>query len=671
MWPFSKREVKENPTNKNVIALVGGADAVYTPKDYRSLSVAGYQTCAASYSCVKLIANTASRIAWYVQRIDATGKAVKIRDHESLKLLRRPNEVESGARFTEKVLSFLLLNGNAYVHGVKGFSSRPPKFLYAYRPDRIKILPDRSGRFLVSGYRYTGAFPQDFPAEDVMHLMEFHPTEDFYGLSRIEVAARLVDLMNASDEWNAHTVQNDMRTPGIITANTTFDIEKFRARWKENYQGGENAGQPILLEGADIKWQSLSMNPKDVDWLKGQQMTLRKIAAIFSLDSRLVGDNEYTTYSNKQEARKGLYMEVVLPFMDLLCDEYQNWLMKYWPGYRLRYDRDSIEELQEDREKQYTYLKLAGWLTKNEKRLATGYEERPDGNEYDAPAPPAFGQPGQEPPPPPPAKMARKSIWREPDHAKALWDAFEQRARTREKSFLQLAKSYLDGQKGRIVEKVTGPHVRLLTANGLLNRADEVELYVKHFTPWYRDHFVRAGNAGIRASKGEIFNDGEFKADKPTSWTFTMTDAQEAKLRDMVFNSGTKVNETTIGQIYDELLIAQNSNMTVDEFSRALGDKIEELSGGRASNWAETESCKVDNYGALEGFRDIDGVTGKGWLCSLLPTSREDHVNAHLQEVGIDEDFNIGGEAMGFPGDPRGTPDEVCRCRCAIYPVAD
>ena len=57
--PFIR--IKENPLWQSIVAFVGGAETVYTPKDYRSLSIAGYQNCAAAFSCIKLIASTASR----------------------------------------------------------------------------------------------------------------------------------------------------------------------------------------------------------------------------------------------------------------------------------------------------------------------------------------------------------------------------------------------------------------------------------------------------------------------------------------------------------------------------------------------------------------------------------------------------------------------------------
>jgi HK97 family phage portal protein len=153
-------------------------------------------------------------------------------------------------------------------------------------------------------------------------------------------------------EWNKKLLQNDMRPPGVISAKRIGDIKKFRDQFKEKYQGYENAGVPVALEGDDIKWENISINPKDVDWLNGQKFTIRQICSIFGVDPCLVGDSEFATYSNKQEAQKGLYTETVLPLMDIYRDELNSWLVPlYGDGLYLDYDRDKIEAIQEDRGK--------------------------------------------------------------------------------------------------------------------------------------------------------------------------------------------------------------------------------------------------------------------------------------------------------------------------------
>jgi hypothetical protein len=267
--------------------------------------------------------------------------------------------------------------------------------------------------------------------------------------------------------------------------------------------------------------------------------------------------------------------------------------------------------------------------------------------------------------------------WAKPELKERLWLTFEARVKAREKSFEQMARGYIRAQADAIRQRVS----RLASPAGiiaadLINVNDEAKRYARTFTSWYVDHFIRAGNAGMRASKGELFDDGEFKAyawkgnpKQPTSWTFTMTAEQDAMLKRMIFDSGTKVSETTREIVQQMILKANAENWTVDEFARNLGDKVADFAPWRARLWARTESAKVDNAGAVEGFKETEYVERKGWMCSFVPESRDSHIAADGQEVGLDEDFDVGGERMAYPGDPKGSAGEVCNCLCGTYPV--
>ena len=696
---------KSNPANPSLLAVVTPGQPRWSDVDYNSLSTEGYINCATVFACVSQIARSASRIEWYMTQKKGRGIYEEFDEHPCVDLLRKPNDIESGIRFAEKVFSYLMLNGNAYITKVAGIKSAPPRWLYVQRPDRMKVIPGNVND-PVQGYEYkTGMRSVPFKTEDVLHLIEFHPTDDWYGLSRVQVAARAVDISNQADDWNMNNLANNMNPPGIITAKNVnpADIDRYRAQFRENYQGGLNAGIPLIFSGEDVAWTTTGMTPKDVDWQNGQKLTMRKICAVLGVPSMLLGDTEATTYANYQEARRALYMETVLPLMDLYRDELNGWLVPlYGPNLRLEYDKDRIEALQENRGEQYQYIAAANWLTVNEKRQETGFDEVPEGDviltpfssvplaqlvaEEEEPEPepePAAepGEPIEEEPDEEPEEAGKarkshpraKSYWADPERKERLWLTFEARVRTRERSFGVMARDYMRGQAERLKKRASGNSslAGVLPAD-LLDVKDEAKAYVKKFYPWYKDHFIRAGQAGMTSAKGELFNDAEFKADKPkpTSWTFVMTAAQEELLQQMVFNSGTAVNETTIDIIYEMLKRAQAEDMTVAKFAQDLYDKIAtELSRSRSMLWARTESAKVDNFGQVEGYKETEFVDRKGWMCSFVPDSRDEHMAADGQERKLDEPFDVGGETMMYPGDPSGSAGNVCNCLCATYPV--
>src|SRR5690606_10856704 len=143
------------------------------------------------------------------------------------------------------------------------------------------------------------------------------------------------------------------------------------------------AGRPMLLEGG-LSWQQISLNAKDMEWLEGQKISAREIAMVFGVPSELLGDSTNKTYSNYKEARQAFYMETVLPLMDWLRDEFNNWLTPlFGDNLYLDYDRDDIEAIQEDRTlvwKRSAEAVRFGLLTINEARKAMGYESHPDGD---------------------------------------------------------------------------------------------------------------------------------------------------------------------------------------------------------------------------------------------------------------------------------------------------
>ncbi len=141
----------------------------------------------------------------------------------------------------------------------------------------------------------------------------------------------------------------------------------------------------------------------------------------------------------------------------------------------------------------------------------------------------------------------------------------------------------------------------------------------------------------------------------------------------MMTESGTQVAKTTILKIKKIIEEAQMSEppLSVMQLAEKIWDDMIDWAGWKARLWAFTETAKLDNFGQLEGMKE-EGTEYKGWLCSMLPTSREDHIQADEEysqnPIPISEDFIIGGQAMAYPGDPKAGPEQVCNCRCTLLP---
>ncbi|MBC8284357.1 MAG: phage portal protein [Nitrospinae bacterium] len=235
----------------------------------------------------------------------------------------------------------------------------------------------------VSGYEYSVSGRKvKFSSKQILHLKLFHPLDDWYGLSPIQVAALAIDKINNGDKWNASLLQNAAVPSGALTCKqrlTDEQFERLKNEMRRQIQGINNAHEPLLLE-QDLEWKELGISPKDMDWIEGLKMSALQVAQVYNVPPELIGLNP-ATYQNRKEARKALYTEVVCPFLNRFRDALNNWLVpRFGENLFLDYNKDGIEALSEDQEALWNRVNNSDFLTLNEKRRMVGFDDTPGGD---------------------------------------------------------------------------------------------------------------------------------------------------------------------------------------------------------------------------------------------------------------------------------------------------
>ena len=361
-----------------LFALFAEAKPYWSPKNISDLAREGYAKNPVAYRCVRTIAEAVASLplAMYdgLRELDR---------HPLLDLLARPNPRETRADFLEAVASHLLVAGNSYIELVA--IAGEPRELYALRPDRMKVVSGREGwpeayEYSVAGksVRFEMQETEGAPPP-ILHIKLFNPADDHYGLSPLEAAHRALDIHNAASGWNKALLDNAARPSGALvysaaSGNLSQDqFERLKSELELNFQGAQNAGRPLLLEGG-LDWKSLSLSPKDMDFMEAKHAAAREIALAFGVPPMLLaipGDN---TYSNYQEASRVFWRQSVLPLASRIAGALTQWLAPvYGEGLRLTVDTDRIEALSADRAALWQRVTSAPFLTLNEKRAATGY----------------------------------------------------------------------------------------------------------------------------------------------------------------------------------------------------------------------------------------------------------------------------------------------------------
>jgi HK97 family phage portal protein len=334
------------------------------------------------YACINYIAKCTAGVSWQVKTGVGTDNESALDTHPLLELLKRPNPYRGRTRFMQEMISFLLTGGDCYIHRVGPLDiTKPPKELYCLRPDKIKPISDGT----ILGVKYyerqkSDGVKEQIKPELILHLDFWSPLMEMTGPSPMRAGAHSIDQNNQGREWNVAALQNGARLSGLLSTDQQLDKasqERLEELVRTKFAGSKKAGQ-IMLAAGGLKWQDMGATPKDMDWLEGMKLSARETAIVYAVPPELVGDSSNKTYSNYQEARQAFYQETILPILDYLRDEFNNWLVPlYGDGVYIDYNSEDIEALQEDRDKVHARARddfKARIITRNEARNLIGFE---------------------------------------------------------------------------------------------------------------------------------------------------------------------------------------------------------------------------------------------------------------------------------------------------------
>jgi HK97 family phage portal protein len=302
-------------------------------------------------------------------------------------LLALVNATSAGQSLLETLAACLLLHGTAYVQVLKDGRGRPVE-LFALRPERVSIVAGADG--WPSGYSYrVGETALTIPLLDedaspnLIHIRHFHPADDHYGAGCLAAADQAVATHNAAAAWNRQLLENAARPSGALVFEspdagglTTEQFDRLRNELASAFSGAVNAGRPMLLEGG-LKWQSLSMSPADMDFATLKAAAARDIALAFGVPPMLLGLPGDATYANYREANRALWRLSLLPLGAKILYALVEGLAPWFPEASLAIDLDRVPALAEDRERLWTQVTAADFLSDTEKRAMLGLPDAP------------------------------------------------------------------------------------------------------------------------------------------------------------------------------------------------------------------------------------------------------------------------------------------------------
>lgn len=345
-------------------------------------------------SAISLVAREASQSRFKVMVKDSTDKMVEQPDSRLARLLSNPNTEQDQSAWIEAIVSYLLIAGDSYINMHSGntdgtintddFTAMPSE-LWTFRPDRVQVV---AGEKAVAGYRYkanTGAREVLFDADvfgnsNVMHWKTFNPTNDYNGLSMIQVALKAIDTYEKTVDWNKSLLDNGARPSGALIwkgeSRPSEDVVNGFKNELDDLSRKSRRGKPMMLPG-NVEWQEMALSPKDMDFLQSKADSASAILRVLNISPMLLGVGTDPTFNNQHEAKLALWDTAIMPLMHGLTSLLNTKLApRFGEEFVIQLDVSEVPALEPRRSELWERVLKSGEVqTINEQRLALGLEE--------------------------------------------------------------------------------------------------------------------------------------------------------------------------------------------------------------------------------------------------------------------------------------------------------
>ena len=232
--------------------------------------------------------------------------------------------------------------------------------------------------------------------DNCVHFYRYNPWVPMRGLALIEGAHLSLQQAYLTKKWNINIAKFGGRIPAYFVPEglrpgdslTPEQRDRVEEDLDKNVRERTEQGKPLVLSGT-MKYIEANMTPRDADFLDSDKYTGRQICNVFRVPAVLANDPDSVGLgggSGAKQANKNFYESTLLPLYNSILDELNYKVMApFDDGFKLCYNRNTIEALQEDEEKRDKRLVLSSggaYKTVNEARVEGGKEPMPD-SKYD------------------------------------------------------------------------------------------------------------------------------------------------------------------------------------------------------------------------------------------------------------------------------------------------
>mgnify|MGYP000028644905 CR=1 FL=1 len=298
-----------------------------------------------SFRAIDIRASKFATINHHVYQYNSkTGDVEEIFDHPLVDLLENPSKTLDKFSFYYLGGCYMAIFGEVPIWIVGG---QRPEEIIPLNPSNLQNKPGDD-----SHYQYTDAGKvYAIPREEIIFIRKPNPSLPGRGLSAVKAAGAEIDLDLLAQTWNKGIMRDNGRLEGVLTtdkAPTEEVIEGIKKRWNKEYSSP--SGNKTVILGAGLKYQQLSISPRDLDMIEGRKLNRDMILSILGVPKALVVADDVNR-ANAEVAHNVMAEYTIDPDMAAFTSAFNHFIvpifdLKLWITYDspIRQDRALLLE---------------------------------------------------------------------------------------------------------------------------------------------------------------------------------------------------------------------------------------------------------------------------------------------------------------------------------------
>lgn len=328
---------------------------------------------------LQLVGSAIGSMPFTIQEVDNNGDVKTRRDHPLWAMINlEPHPYYSTFDFLSGVVFQAMLRGNAVIVinriGRAGGSNRPGS-LRLVEWDDVSNIQERDGviYYDIKGYRTS------IPHYDVIHIKGL--TKDgISGLDTLKWNRESFGLALSSEKSVAAYYGNGTHSDGFLSTDQLMKPEQHELvtkAWRDKNRNGET---PLLTGG--VKWNPMSVAPKDLQLLESRQFNVYEAARLLGISPHLLFAMDRANFSNVETLSLEFSKYTLAFWVERIEQEFNRKVFRETEKGRVRVNLNMDAFLRGDTEARALYLQNLldrGVLSIDEARKIEGFNTLLDG----------------------------------------------------------------------------------------------------------------------------------------------------------------------------------------------------------------------------------------------------------------------------------------------------